>query len=209
MSGAESRRTAVASAIRRERLVAIIRSDSARRARDAAEVLLASGIAILEIALTTPGALVLVRELVDEVPEGVHVGVGTAVTAWDVRESARAGASFAVSPTTDVKAVRAAHDADMFSLPGAATPTEIVTAVSVGADMVKLFPASLWGLESFRHLRAPLPDVELVPSGGIAIHEVPDWLAAGAVAVGVGSSLTAGSEQDVKDRVRRLRNLAS
>ncbi len=204
MSDAETRRGAVAEAIRAQRLVAIVRTSSPQQAREAAGVLVLCGVDLIEVALTTPDALEVVRELVDEVAGSVHIGVGTAVTVEDVRASARAGASFVVSPCTDRAAIRAAHDADMFALPGAATPTEIVTAVAAGADMVKLFPASLWGIGSFRHLRAPLPHVELVPSGGVAIDDVSDWLAAGAVAVGVGSALTAGTEQDVRDRVTKL-----
>ena len=206
MSDGESRRGAVSDAIRAQRLVAIIRTSSAQEAREAARVLLSCGVGLIEVALTTPDALEVVRELVDVVPDDVHLGVGTAITVDDVRASARAGASFVVSPSTDPAMIRAAHDADLFALPGATTPTEIVAAVAAGADMVKLFPASLWGVRSFRHLRGPLPHVEFVPSGGVAIDDVPKWLAAGAVAVGVGSALTAGTEQDVCDRVTRLRS---
>lgn len=204
MSGVDGRRAAVVQAIRRQRLVAVVRSASSQEARNAAQVLLSCGITVVEITLTTPDALQVVRELVEGASEGVYIGVGTALTVEDVRASEQAGASFAVSPSTDAAAIRAARDADMVSMPGAATPTEIVTAVSAGADLVKLFPASLWGIDSFRHLRAPLPEVGFVPSGGVAVEDVPRWLAAGAVAVGIGSWLTVGSEHDVRDRVTRL-----
>jgi 2-dehydro-3-deoxyphosphogluconate aldolase/(4S)-4-hydroxy-2-oxoglutarate aldolase len=171
------------------RVVAILRAENASRAEAVVDVLLANGIRSLELTLTTEGALDVVARLVARVPEGTDVGVGTVLSADAVDRAADAGARFVVSPSVDVAVIEAAARHGIASYPGALTPTEISTAWSAGATAVKLFPAGALGPSYLTAVRAPLPDVPLIPTGGIALEEAGTWLAAGAVAVGVGSPL--------------------
>jgi 2-dehydro-3-deoxyphosphogluconate aldolase/(4S)-4-hydroxy-2-oxoglutarate aldolase len=171
------------------RVVAILRAVDASRAEAVVDVLLENGIRSLELTLTTEGALDVVARLVARVPEGTDVGVGTVLSADAVDRAADAGARFVVSPSVDVAVIEAAARHGIASYPGALTPTEISTAWSAGATAVKLFPAGALGPSYLTAVRAPLPDVPLIPTGGIALEEAGTWLAAGAVAVGVGSPL--------------------
>jgi 2-dehydro-3-deoxyphosphogluconate aldolase/(4S)-4-hydroxy-2-oxoglutarate aldolase len=171
------------------RVVAILRAENASRAEAVVDVLLANGIRSLELTLTTEGALDVVARLVARVPEGTDVGVGTVLSADAVDRAADAGARFVVSPSVDPAVIEAAARHGIASYPGALTPTEIATAWSAGATAVKLFPAGALGPSYLSAVRAPLPDVPLIPTGGIALEEAGTWLAAGAVAVGVGSPL--------------------
>jgi 2-dehydro-3-deoxyphosphogluconate aldolase/(4S)-4-hydroxy-2-oxoglutarate aldolase len=171
------------------RVVAILRAENASRAEAVVDVLLANGIRSLELTLTTEGALDVVARLVARVPEGTDVGVGTVLSADAVDRAADAGARFVVSPSVDPAVIEAAARHGIASYPGALTPTEIATAWSAGATAVKLFPAGALGPSYLSAVRAPLPDVPLIPTGGIAVEEAGTWLAAGAVAVGVGSPL--------------------
>lgn len=176
-------------AIREDRLIAIVRAPTAEVARSCAEAARAGGIRCIEITFGVPGCVDLIGDLASAWPD-VVMGAGTVITPDDARAAARAGARFAVSPNVDAAVVRAARDAGMVSVPGAATPTEIVAAVHAGATLVKVFPSkTLGGPEYIRLVRGPLPDVPLVSTGGIALASVAAYLEAGVVAVGATSDL--------------------
>jgi 2-dehydro-3-deoxyphosphogluconate aldolase/(4S)-4-hydroxy-2-oxoglutarate aldolase len=171
------------------RVVAILRAENAERADDVAAVLLENGIGSLELTLTTRGALEAVERLASKVPDGTDLGMGTVLTAAEVDRAVDAGARFVVSPAVVPEVIDAAVRHGIASYPGAFTPTEIYTAWSAGASAVKLFPGGALGPGYLKAVRAPLPDVPLIPTGGVDVEAVGAWLDAGAVAVGLGSPL--------------------
>lgn len=171
------------------RVVAILRAENAARAEAVVDVLVEAGVRSLELTLTTQGALEVVERLAARVPAEVEVGVGTVLTAQEVDRSVDAGATFVVSPSVDVEVIGAALRRGIASYPGALTPTEIATAWNAGASAVKLFPAGSLGPGYLKAVRAPLPDIPVVPTGGIDTAAIGEWLGAGAVAVGMGGPL--------------------
>ena len=171
------------------RVVAILRSDDAGRAEEVAEVLLENGIRSLELTLTTQGALKVVERLASKLSDGVDLGMGTVLTADEVDRAVDAGARFVVSPSVVPNVIEAAIRRGIASYPGAITPTEIHAAWSAGASAVKLFPAGALGPGYLKAVRAPLPDIPLVPTGGVEVDAIGAWLNAGAVAVGLGGPL--------------------
>jgi 2-dehydro-3-deoxyphosphogluconate aldolase/(4S)-4-hydroxy-2-oxoglutarate aldolase len=171
------------------RVVAILRAENADRAETVVDVLVEAGVRCLELTLTTRGALEVVERLAARVPRDVEVGVGTVLTAGDVDRSVDAGATFVVSPSVEPEVIAAALRRRVASYPGAFTPTEIVAAWKAGASAVKLFPAGQLGPGYLKDVRAPLPDIPVVPTGGVDIASIGAWLGAGAVAVGMGGPL--------------------
>jgi 2-dehydro-3-deoxyphosphogluconate aldolase/(4S)-4-hydroxy-2-oxoglutarate aldolase len=182
------------------KLVAIVRGGDARAA---VRILFESGIRLVEVSLTSPDALAVIADLASEVPDDGWLGVGTIRTPADVDDALAAGATFAVSPAT-TEAVRASVAAGLPVLAGVLTPTEVEAALGFGADAVKLFPASLGGVDYLKALRAPFPDVPFVPVGGVGVAEAVAYLDAGAVAVGVGSPLLGKDLTGLADRAARL-----
>jgi 2-dehydro-3-deoxyphosphogluconate aldolase/(4S)-4-hydroxy-2-oxoglutarate aldolase len=175
-------------ALTRERLLAIIRGADPEAAIVASLLLLESGIRFLEVSLVTTDAARVIREIVRLAPEGCVIGAGTVLTRDDVARAADSGAAFMVTPAvTDAVAESVARGIPV--LAGALTPTEAVSALSLGATAVKLFPASIGGPAYLRALRDPLPGVPFVPVGGVDAVLAAEYFAAGAVAVGVGSPL--------------------
>jgi 2-dehydro-3-deoxyphosphogluconate aldolase / (4S)-4-hydroxy-2-oxoglutarate aldolase len=179
--------------IRDGRLVAILRGSRTDRLVAGALVLVDEGVQALEFPLTSPGALEAIAETAGAVDGRAMVGAGTVRNVEDARRAIDAGARFLVSPSLSVPVIEyaLAHDAGV--LPGTFTPTEIATATEAGAELVKLFPAASHRPEFLRQLRVPLPDVGVVPTGGIELEAAAAWLAAGAVALGIGSPLTGDS----------------
>ncbi|WP_129837718.1 bifunctional 4-hydroxy-2-oxoglutarate aldolase/2-dehydro-3-deoxy-phosphogluconate aldolase [Streptomyces sp. RFCAC02] len=177
-------------ALRRHGLVAILRARTpGAPLLDVVRTLVDAGVAIIEITVPTPGSLEAVRAAAAQYGDRVLIGTGTVTTPAQVRATAEAGGAFVVSPHTDPELIRAARDAGLGALPGAFTPTEILAAHRAGATAVKLFPATGLGPGYVADVRAPLPDIPLVPTGGVGTREIPAYRAAGAVAVGVGSPL--------------------
>jgi 2-dehydro-3-deoxyphosphogluconate aldolase / (4S)-4-hydroxy-2-oxoglutarate aldolase len=170
-------------------IVPVIRAASPQDARFAAEAVAQGGIPIVEITMTVPGALDVIAELVRTVPE-ILVGAGTVLDAAAAQKCADAGAQFLVTPGFDAATVAAARELDLFIMAGALTPTEVMTAWKSGADFVKIFPCgNLGGPNYIRALKGPLPQVPLVPTGGVNLETATDYLLAGAVALGVGGEL--------------------
>ncbi|PRY49041.1 2-dehydro-3-deoxyphosphogluconate aldolase/(4S)-4-hydroxy-2-oxoglutarate aldolase [Geodermatophilus tzadiensis] len=170
-------------------VVAILRAADGQRLGDVIDVLVACGVTCLEITMNTPGALAAITATRDRFGDRVDVGVGTVRSAGQVGPAADAGARFIVCPDT-VPAVGAAVVAAGLSwYPGAFTASEATTAWGAGATAVKLFPASVGGPRYLRELRAPLDDVPFIPTGGVRLEQVPEYVAAGAVALGIGSPL--------------------
>jgi 2-dehydro-3-deoxyphosphogluconate aldolase / (4S)-4-hydroxy-2-oxoglutarate aldolase len=199
-----TRTTEIQSAILAERFVAIIRAPGPEQAKTTVEALIASGVRVLELSLTTPKALPIIEATASTLPDGVVLGAGTVTTAAEARAAISAGASFLVAPTAAGPAFEVAHSNDVLFIPGAFTPTEIYAARASGASLIKLFPATPGGSEYVRDLLGPLPDLLLMPTGGVTIENAADFLANGAVAVGVGGALTRGGEDSVRAAAMRL-----
>lgn len=184
-------------------VIGIFRTSSAADSLAGARAGLAAGLDVLEVPLTTPNASQAIHELVEEYPEAL-IGAGTVLDAAAARESVAAGAQFLVSPSLHPEVISTGHRYGVPVIPGASTPTEVVSALEAGADAIKIFPASTWSPGSIHDLRAALPQAPLVVTGGIAPEDAPDWIRAGAVAVGLGSALTKGGAEQSGSRVRTV-----
>ncbi|MGY1779867.1 bifunctional 4-hydroxy-2-oxoglutarate aldolase/2-dehydro-3-deoxy-phosphogluconate aldolase [Geodermatophilus sp. SYSU D01036] len=178
-------------------LVAILRGRSGERLAAACEVLLDAGVRCLEVTMNTPGALDVVGRLAADAGAGTEIGVGTVRRPEEVDRAADAGAVFVVAPNTDEAVGRRAAERGLAWYPGALTPTEIACAWDQGATAVKVFPAgSAGGPRYLREVRGPLDDVLLVPTGGVGVEDVPGYLQAGALAVGMGGPLLGRALED-------------
>ncbi len=171
-----------------ERLVAIIRGDDIDAVVAAATTLITSGVRVLEIALTLENAAEAIRQVSQGCPDGVLIGAGTALAPRDVDTAIEAGATFIVTPTFSA-AVPYAVSNGVGVLAGAYTPTEIQAVLDAGAAAAKLFPASALGPAFIKAVRDPLPHARIIPVGGVSLDSIPAFLAAGALAVGVGGPL--------------------
>ncbi|NJC73543.1 bifunctional 4-hydroxy-2-oxoglutarate aldolase/2-dehydro-3-deoxy-phosphogluconate aldolase [Planosporangium thailandense] len=188
------------------RMLAIIRGTDTGAAVAAGRTLLASGVRIVEVALTTPGALRAIEAIRSDAPVGSLIGAGTVLTVADVADVAAAGAQFVVTPAV-VDSIPEAARRGLPVAAGALTPTEAHTAVGLGASVVKLFPASLGGPAYLKALRDPFPDVPFVAVGGVGLDHLRAYLDAGAIAVGVGGPLvgdaaSGGSLEDLRARAQ-------
>ena len=170
-------------------VIAVIRARSSAQVIPLAEALLAGGVVAVEITMTTPGAIDAIRRAREAVGNRALVGVGTVLDTQTCQAALAAGAEFVVTPVCRTELVGIAHAADRPVMLGAYTPTEAQAAHEAGADYIKIFPADTLGAAYMKSLRAPLPHLRLVPTGGVDVHNVGDFIKAGCVAVGVGSSL--------------------
>jgi 2-dehydro-3-deoxyphosphogluconate aldolase / (4S)-4-hydroxy-2-oxoglutarate aldolase len=182
-------RVAIASAIETMGVVAIIRLKDPGKLRAVVDALADGGVRALEVTMTVPRAVDLIRELAPTLPAGFLLGAGTVTDVATAAAVIDAGAKFVVGPVFRPDVIRACHERDVPALPGCFTPTEIFAAHECGADIVKVFPATSLGPQFIRDVRAPLPGVKLMPTGGVSLDNAGDWIRAGAIAVGVGSAL--------------------
>ena len=187
-----------------QRVFAIVRAESYEKATAAADTLLGAGITSLEISLTTPFALEAISTLRRETGDDSVIGAGTVLDGPSARLAVDAGARFLVSPSLDAEVIRTGHRYGVPVFPGVATPTEMVRAMELGADALKLFPASAHGPRWLRDVRAALPQAPVLPTGGVTVEDAPEWIAAGAAACGMGSALAEGDRETVAKRVTEL-----
>lgn len=174
------------------KVVAVIRMTDSSKLLRVVEAIREGGVRAIEITMTVPGALDLIREVSTRMGDDVLVGVGSVVTPEMAHEAVDAGARYVVSPVFLEDVVDAAHEAGAAVMPGAFTPTEALKASRAGADMVKIFPADVLGIPFFKGVLAPMPFLKLMPTGGVTLDNVGRWLGAGARAVGIGSALLDG-----------------
>ncbi len=187
-------------------LVAIVRGNfPTDKLIEIGDTLLAAPVLVMEITLNTSGALDAIALLRQRYGDKMLVGAGTVRTVTQFEESVAAGAQFTVSPNLDMATVQAALAADILHLPGVFTPTEAQQAYVAGCKMVKLFPSDVVGPKYLKALRAPLDDIMFVPTGGITPDNVGEYIRAGAAAVGLGSALVTGPDQQMDDLTRRAR----
>lgn len=171
-------------------IVPVLRATSAQQAMTIADAIIAGGVTVLEITMTVPGAIHAIEQLVEHHGNKMLVGAGTVLDAETARSCILAGAQFVVSPALDVRTIEICRRYSVPVMPGALTPTEIVTAWQAGADVVKVFPCSaLGGAKYLKALQGPLPQIQLIPTGGVSLSTAEEFLAAGAFALGVGSDL--------------------
>ncbi len=170
-------------------VVAVIRLKDAGALGAVVDALAAGGVRALEVTMTVPGAIELIREIAPSLPPDVVLGAGTVLDAETAQAAIEAGARYVVSPVFREEVLRACHRFDVAALPGCFTPTEILGAWEAGADVVKVFPATALGPGYFRDLRGPFPQLRLMPTGGVSLANAGEWIRAGAVAIGVGTAL--------------------
>jgi 2-dehydro-3-deoxyphosphogluconate aldolase / (4S)-4-hydroxy-2-oxoglutarate aldolase len=171
-------------------LVPVLRASSAQEAITIADAILAGGVNILEVTMTVPGAIRVIEQLANHHGEKLLLGAGTVLDPETARNCILAGAQFIVSPALDLRTIELCRRYSVPIIPGALTPTEIVAAWQAGADIVKVFPCSaVGGAKYLKALQGPLPQIQLIPTGGVSLATAEEFLAAGAFALGVGGDL--------------------
>lgn len=189
-------------------LVPIIRAPSPEKALKCAEALRAGGVTILEITMTVPGAMGVIEKLANHYGDDVLLGAGTVLDAPTARDAVRAGARFIVSPSTDIPTIEACGQMDVPVAPGVLSPTEVVNAWKAGADIVKIFPCgNVGGPAYLKSLKAPLPQIEMMPTGGVDLDTAAAFIKAGAFCLGVGSAMV-DSKAVQQERYEVLTDLA-
>jgi len=190
-------------------IIPVVRAQSADEAMKAIDAIRAGGVSLLEITMTVPGALGVIEEVSQRYGAEALVGAGTVLDGETARACILAGAQFIVSPSLDLETIAVCRRYGVAVMPGALTPTEVVQAWTAGADFVKVFPAgALGGASYIKALKAPLPQIELVPTGGVSLKTAEDFIKAGASALGVGADLVdlkairEGQQQVITERAR-------
>ena len=192
-------------------LIPVVRAESSEIAMRAIDAIKEGGISVLEITMTVPGAIRVIEEVARRFGEDVIVGAGTVLDSETARACMLAGAQFIVSPALDLDTISCCRRYSIPVMPGAMTPSEVLTAWKAGADFVKVFPANAVGGPSYiKALKAPLPQIQLVPTGGVSLKTAADFIKAGAAALGVGADLVdtaalrAGEDKLITARARQF-----
>jgi len=190
-------------------LVAVVRAESSEQASRIADACADGGVGAIEITFTVPGAAAVIADLSRrDAARNILIGAGTVLDAETARTAILAGAQFVVGPSLNLEAARLCNRYQIPYMPGAGTLTEIVEAMECGADIVKVFPGETLGPAFVRAVKGPLPQACLMPTGGVSIENVAEWIRAGCVAVGVGGNLTAGAKrghfQSITDLARQF-----
>ncbi len=176
-------------------VVAVVRAESAEQGVKIAKAVMESGIVGIEITFTVPGALDIIKALAAECGDGIIIGAGTVLDSVTARAAILAGAQYVVSPFLDVDTVKLCNTYNVPCMPGAMTLKEAVEGMRAGADIIKIFPGALFGPRIIKEFRGPMPQLKMMPTGGVSVENAGEWIRAGAVAVGVGGALTAGAKK--------------
>ncbi|MGC8550409.1 MAG: bifunctional 4-hydroxy-2-oxoglutarate aldolase/2-dehydro-3-deoxy-phosphogluconate aldolase [Acidobacteriaceae bacterium] len=200
----------IAERLEQTALIPVLRASSAKEAHAMVDAMVAGGVEVLEVTMTVPGAIGILRELKQNFGDRILLGSGTVTTVADCEATIEAGAEFVVSPSLHLDVIALTRKAGKLSIPGALTPTEVITAWRAGADYVKVFPCSALGGASYlKALKAPFPEIRLIPTGGVTLTTAADFLHAGASALGVGTDLVnpaaiaKGEAQTIMETARR------
>ncbi len=175
--------------ILKRKAVAVLRLKEEDKLKKVIEAIYAGGISVAEITMTVPSAIQLIEKMNSVLDSKIIIGVGSVLNAEVAENAIKAGAKYVVSPILKKGIVDAAHKNNVPVIPGCFTPTEIQNAYELGADIIKVFPADVVGMEFFKAILAPMPHLKLMPTGGVTLTNAGDWLKAGACAVGIGSAL--------------------
>jgi 2-dehydro-3-deoxyphosphogluconate aldolase / (4S)-4-hydroxy-2-oxoglutarate aldolase len=189
------------------KIVAVIRAESPDLLVDVAEALLAGGVEVMEVTFTVPRAARVIEKMADKLGSRVLLGAGTVLDTETARAAFLAGAEFIVSPAVNVEVIEMCRRYSKLVMPGAFTPTEVVTAWQAGADIVKVFPSDLVGPKYLKLLHGPLPHIRLMPTGGVNLDTASEFLKAGASALGIGGSLVEAKAVAAGD-MKRIETLA-
>lgn len=189
-------------------VVAVVRAKSSGQLIEVGKALVAGGVDCVEITMTTPNALQVIADCRKALGDSAFVGVGSVLSAQVAEQAIAAGAQYVVSPIFKPEVIQAAHRAGLVCIPGAFSPTEILLATEAGADLVKVFPGGQLGPQYFKDVLAPMPHLKLTPTGGVDLNTAADWIAAGAVTLGVGSSLVT-KDALAKGNLAEIQRLAS
>ena len=182
--------------IKKGGLVAVVRAESSEQAFKITEACIAGGVAAIEITFTVPGAQDVIKDLAAKYKSGeIIIGAGTVLDPETARAAILAGAEYIVSPCLNVDTVKLCNRYQVACMPGAMTIKEVVECMEAGADIVKIFPGELFGPAIIKAIKGPIPQASLMPTGGVTVDNAGEWIKAGAVAVGAGSSLTAGAKK--------------
>jgi 2-dehydro-3-deoxyphosphogluconate aldolase/(4S)-4-hydroxy-2-oxoglutarate aldolase len=207
--GEKMDKAAVLDSLQETGLVPVLRADSVEKALALAVAVADGGVKVLEVTMTIPGAIQVIRRLAEERPD-ILIGAGTVLDPETARICILEGAQFVVSPALNLKTIEMCHRYSIAVLPGALTPTEVLTAWEAGADVVKVFPAgALGGAKYLASLKGPLPQIKMIPTGGVSLATAAEFLDAGAFALGVGSDLVdakamaAGKPEVVTESARK------
>ncbi len=195
--------------IRKTGVIAIMRAQSSEQLMAAAEAIKRGGATVIEVTMTTPGALDVIEEASHRYGQEVLFGAGTVLDAETARAAILAGAGFVVAPTLNLPVVSLCNRYSIPVIPGCYTPTEMLAAWEAGADMIKLFPADVGGPDLIKAILAPLPQLEIVPVGGVTLDTAAEFIRKGAVALGVGSSLINQKLLDAGDLEELTRRAAA
>lgn len=185
-------------------VVAVVRAKNAEDGLRIAEACAAAGIAALEITFTVPGALDIIKKLSENSNGEIIVGAGTVMDPETARAAILAGAQYVVSPYLNKEVVALCNRYQVACMPGAMTVKEVVDCMESGADIIKIFPGELFGPKIIKAVKGPIPQARMMPTGGVSLDNVAEWIKAGAVAVGVGGSLTAGASNGNYDAVTEM-----
>ena len=177
--------------------MAIVRTESAEKAIKTVKALKEGGISIIEVTMTVPNAIDVIKEMASYSKENdVTLGVGSVLDPETARAALLAGAEYVVTPCVNTQVIKLCNRYQIPVMPGAMTIKEVVEAMEAGADIIKVFPGEIVGPQFIKAIRGPIPYASLMPTGGVALDNIQDWLSAGAVALGVGGSLTAGAKSN-------------
>ena len=185
---------AVLSKIVSSGLVAVIRAENADQATRIADACALGGVAALEITFTVPGAAGVIEHLAKKCSKDIFLGAGTVLDPETARIAILAGAQFVVSPAVNAETARLCNRYQVPYMPGAGTIGEVIAAMESGADIVKVFPGEILGPAFVKAVKGPLPQAQLMPTGGVSLENVAHWIKAGSIAIGVGGNLTAGAK---------------
>jgi 2-dehydro-3-deoxyphosphogluconate aldolase/(4S)-4-hydroxy-2-oxoglutarate aldolase len=192
-------------------IVPVVRAASAQQAMQAAEAVAAGGIPVVEVTMTVPGAVEVIAQLSNQIGDEVLIGAGTVLDAGTAQRCIDAGAQFLVSPGFDLATVQLANTAELLIIAGALTPTEVITAWKAVSDFVKVFPCgTVGGAKYIKALKAPLPQVPMIPTGGVNLSTAADFIQAGSAALGIGgelvsaSALKCGNLAEITESARRF-----
>lgn len=183
-------------------VVAVVRAENTKKAKKIALACMEGGIDAIEITFTVPGAPKVIEALVEEFGDDLLVGAGTVLDSETARIALLAGAKYIVSPNFDEATAKLCNRYQIPYMPGCMTPKEMIVALEAGADIIKVFPGSAFGPSYIKAIKGPLPQVNLMPTGGVSLENASQWIKNGCIAVGVGGSLTKGSSEDITNAAK-------
>ena len=193
--------------IKKERIISVIRGENQEAVEETIEAIVEGGIHLIEITMTVPNAIELIENLIKKYEStDVIIGAGTVFDTETAERVINVGANYVVSPILDENVIKMCNEKGTLVIPGIATPTEAYKAMSFGAEILKLFPSNIYGPSFIKAIKGPFPDMQIIPTGGVSLENIEDWLEFGAIAVGVGGEFSKYAKEGDLVKVRELAN---